>query len=94
MSQTIITIDATLQEIEGFADRLAYVPEITVDGIATPNPETREVYFERKLTEIVSSVLSAPYIAEIDQVVRNEREAEKEALRANIRSRVQVNFVP
>lgn len=93
MSTLSYTITATQAEFNNFADRLGYMPEITTLGVASPNPETRTQYITRLMKESQDSLFFGPFVTEIDQQIRDAREAEKAAMKANIRNRSTITFV-
>lgn len=98
MASLNYTITATQAEFDGFADRLGYMTTVTtgVDGngqpVTSPNPETRTQYLERITGEFFAKLFYAPYVEDIERAVRDTREAEKEAMRENIRGRISVNY--
>ena len=94
MSQLTYTITATQIEFEGFADRLGYVPTIRVNGVDEPNPETKTEYITRLMKEAQDKLFYTPYVTEIDQQIRDQREVDKEALRTDIRNRSGIVYTP
>lgn len=92
MSILTYTITATQAEFDGFADKLGYMPTVLVLAVPTPNPETRTQYITRLMKESQDRLFYTPYVTDIDQQVRDIREAEKETMRTNIRTRSTINF--
>jgi len=96
MAKLTFEVTATQAEFSNFADRLGYMSEISnmVDGevVVTPNPETKQAFLLRIIKEDVASKFYAPFVSDIDQEVRTERDADKEAMRENVRARVAVTF--
>ena len=93
MSTLNYTITATQAEFEGFADRLGYMPVVTVNQEDIINPESKMQYIQRLMKEAQDKLFYAPYVTEIDQSIRNQMETEKEAIRTNIRDRSSINFI-
>jgi len=97
MAKLVFEVEATLQEFSDFADRLGYMSVVTTEfdeqgnPITEPNPETKQNFLLRVLKENIAGVFYSPYTSDIDKAVRDAREAEKEALRDDIRSRVTVS---
>lgn len=84
---------ATVPEFEGFADRLGYMPQVfDLQGNATPNPETKEDFIRRIMKEAVAERFYTPYVTDIQNEVRSQRDADMEAMRQNIRDRITVTF--
>jgi hypothetical protein len=98
MAKINFSVDATVAEFSDFADRLGYMAQILngVDGdgqpIVTANPETKQAFLQRIMKEKVAEVFYTPFVADIDREVRTQRDADKEAVREDVRSRVTVNF--
>lgn len=87
-------INATQPEFNAFADKLGYMPEVfDIQGNATPNPETRNEFIARKMKEAVDMLFYTPYVNDIDREVRVQRDADKEAMRNEIRNRSSVTFI-
>lgn len=87
------SITGTTQEFDGFADKLGYMTQVfDIDGVASPNPESRNDFILRTMKEVFAEKFYAPYVADIDREVRTEREADKEAMRENIRARITMSF--
>lgn len=93
MSTLNYTITATQAEFEGFADKLGYMPFLLVLNISTPNPESRIQYIQRLQKEQQDKLFYTPYVNEIDQSIRDTREADKTAIRTDIRNRSVINYV-
>lgn len=94
MAQLTYTITATQAEFEGFAERLGYMTTIRENGSDIPNPETPLEYMSRLMKEAQDKLFFTPYVNEIDQQIRDQRETEKQAMRTNIRSRSSINYTP
>jgi hypothetical protein len=98
MAKLTFEVTATVKEFSDFADRLGYMSEVTTalndDGtpITAPNPESKQDFLLRVLKEQIAGTFYSPLVQDIDKAVRDTREAEKEALKANIRERVAVTF--
>ncbi len=98
MAKLTFQVTATTQEFSNFADRLGYMATITTgfdtEGkpITAPNPEKKQDYLLRVLKEQIATTFYNPFVQDIDREVREQREADKEAMRANIRNRVAVTF--
>lgn len=100
-------IIATELEFINLADRLKYQSEISkspeelalliepilIQDRVKPNPETKENFLKRLVKEELDKIFFTPFTTEIDQQVRDTREAEKETMRTNIRNRSTINFV-
>lgn len=93
MSTLTYTITGTQVEFEGFADRLGYMPVVTVDLLEVPNPESKMQFIQRLMKEAQDRLFYSPYVTEIEQTVRNQMEAEKDAIKTDIRNRSTINFV-
>jgi hypothetical protein len=97
MVKLVFEVEATVQEFSDFADRLGYM-SVVITGIGEggqpinePNPETKQDFLLRVLKEELAKIFHQPLTSDIDKAVRDTREAEKEALRENIRQRVTVS---
>jgi len=97
MAKLVFEVEATLAEFSDFADRLGYLSVVTTgfeeDGtpITAPNPESKQDFLLRTLKESIAGVFYKPYIFDIDKQVGDAREAEREAVRNDVRSRVTVS---
>jgi hypothetical protein len=100
MAKLTFTITATVPEFIEFSDRLGYMTTIVtgLDGnsmpITAPNPEQRQDFLLRILKEKIASEFYTPYVTDINNEVRNQREADKETARNKVRNRVAVTFTP
>lgn len=98
MAALTFTVTASQTEFDDFANRLGYMDTITTgfDGqgmpITAPNPESRADFLQRVMKELVASKFYAPFIADIDREVRDQREVDKEIMRNVVRDRVAVSF--
>jgi len=92
-----LVFEATLQEFSDFADRLEYRAVVTTGAdevgnpIVEPNKENKQAFLLRIMKEQIATIFHKPLTDDIEKAVRDTREAEKEAVRDNIRSRVTVS---
>lgn len=93
MATLTYAITATNTEFNNFADRLGYQQEVLVAGIPAANPEARREYISRLMREAQDRLFFTPFVNEIDQQIRDAREAEKEVMKTNIRNRSTINYV-
>jgi hypothetical protein len=98
MSTLNFTVTATVEEFSDFADRLGYMSVVTT-GLDTagqpftePNPEGKDAFLLRIMKEQIATTFYQPFVRDIETQVRDTREAEKEAMREIVRSRVGVTF--
>lgn len=93
MATLTYTITATAAEFDNFADRLGYMPTVSLNGEYSPNPESRQQFITRIMKESQDRLFFMPFVTEIEQQVINTREAEKETMRDAIRSRSTINYI-
>ena len=97
MAKLVFEVEATLQEFSDFADRLGYMSVVTTgfdeqgNPITEPNPESKQDFLLRILKESIAGVFYKPYVFDIDKEVADAREADREAVRNDVRSRVTVS---
>jgi hypothetical protein len=98
MAKLTFDVTATALEFDNFADRLGYMEEVSDlvlgEVIVSPNPETRNAFLLRTLKEQIATTFYNPFVADIEREVRDQRNADKEAMRATVRDRVAVTFTP
>jgi hypothetical protein len=92
MATINIQITATLAQLSTFADELGYVSEVVgnIELGPVPNPETKQQFLERVMKDMVVQQLYRRKAQAIDSQVREEKETEKQAIRAGIEGAVSV----
>lgn len=96
MSTLTTVVTAPLQEFITITSELGYQefvtnPDLQVGG-TLPNPETRQAFLERYVKELIVKDFTKVKVKAIDNAIRDERIAEKEALKAAIAAAVSVAF--
>lgn len=96
MATLNISITASVAEFGIFADELGYNKEVTDFNngtpITTPNPQTKQAFLEEQFKNVTTSWLAARKVQAIDQQIRDQRVAEKEAIKSAIEGAVNVHF--
>lgn len=98
MSTLTTVVTAPLQEFITITDELGYQefvpnidPQTGLNGVI-PNPDTRKVFLEKYVKNLIVSDFTKVKIKAIDNAIRDERTAEKEALKTAIANAVNVTF--
>jgi hypothetical protein len=98
MSKLTVEVTAPLAEFIAIVDELGYQTFVgTIDsetGIPTtiPNPETQQAFLERYVKTLIVNDFTRAKVKAIENAVRDERTAEKEALKTAIGNAVNVTF--
>ena len=92
MSTLTTTITAQLQEFITIVDELGYQEFVFAETEVVPNPETKQAFLERYVKELITNDFTKAKIKAIDNEIRDERTAEKQALKTAIAGAISVNF--
>lgn len=98
MSSLNVTITAPLQEFITIVDELGYqtfigsVNSQTGQPETIPNPEGQQAFLERYVKELIVKDFTRAKVKAIDNAIRDERTAEKEALKTAIAGAINVTF--
>lgn len=96
MATVNITITATVSQLSSFADELGYLPQIAVgaeaDGttIIGANPQSKQEFLAEYFNKVTVNELARVRVGAIDREIRDQRAADKEAIRKAIASAVAV----
>lgn len=97
MATLNITITAGLSDFNLFADELGYNDNITTIvsnlPVISPNPQSRQQFLQEQFKKVTTDWLTSKKIIAIDNQIRDQRIAEKDALKTAINNAVSVNFV-
>lgn len=100
MSTLTTTVTAPLQEFITIVDELGYQQFVgSIDSqsglpVTIPNPESQQAFFERYVKELIVNDFTRVKIRAIDNAIRDERTAEKQALKTAIANAINVTFTP
>lgn len=78
----------------GYQEFVSSIDSQTGLPVTIPNPESQQAFFERYVKELIVNDFTRVKIRAIDNAIRDERTAEKEALKTAIASAVSVTFTP
>lgn len=98
MSTLNVTVTAPLQEFITIVDELGYQTFVSSldaqTGLPTtiPNPESQQAFLERYVKELIVKDFTRAKVKAIDNLIRDERTTEKEALKTAIAGAVSVTF--
>ena len=96
MAKVNIEVTATVAKLSEFADELGYLDPIAVgaqiDGttIMGPNPQSKQDYLAERLKAITVDSLAQVKTSVIDKEIRDQREADKAAVRDAIGNAIAV----
>lgn len=98
MSSLNVTVTAPVQEFITIVDELGYQAFVgTVDPetnqpTTIPNPENQQTFLENYVKRLIVTDFTRAKVKAIENAVRDERTAEKEALKIAIGNAVNVTF--
>lgn len=98
MSTLNVTVTAPVQEFITIVDELGYqtfvgaIDPETNQPTTIPNPETQQAFLERYVKTLIVTDFTRAKVKAIDNAVRDERTAEKEALKTAIGNAISVTF--
>lgn len=92
MSKLTTTVTAPLNEFITIVNELGYQEFVLVNAVIVPNPENQQAFLERYVKELIVKDFTRAKVKAIDNAIRDERTAEKEALKTAIAGAVNVTF--
>lgn len=92
MSTLNVAVTAPLQEFITIVNELGYQEFVLSGASVIPNPESQEDFLKRYVKELIAKDFTRAKIKAIDNAIRDERTAEKEALKTAIAGAVNVTF--
>lgn len=100
MSTLNVAVTAPLQEFITIVDELGYQTMVARPNAETglvevvPNPENQQTFLQNYVKKLIVDDFTKVKIKAIDNAIRDERTAEKEALKTAIANAVSVTFTP
>jgi hypothetical protein len=92
MSTLNITVTAPVGEFITIVDELGYQQFVVTGEGVVPNPENQQAFLERYVKTLIVTDFTRAKVKAIENAVRDERTAEKEALKTAIGNSVSVVF--
>ena len=93
MATLQIAITANLTQLSTFADELGYQEKaMSADGNIVDNPRDKKDFLQSYFKTMVVEELTKVKVRAIDNAIRDEREAEKQAFRDSVSSAITVTF--